>query len=75
MKNKKLLLFSILTILLCMANSFALAATINVSTVAELKAISDNVANGNTYVGDIVNLTANINLNGSSSKLYLSDIA
>ena len=54
-------------LLLCSLNILGLY---NISTAAELKQISTNVANGNTYNGDTINLTTCIDLNGSSSNQF-----
>ncbi len=70
MKNKVIIKIEILIGLITLFSSISYAATYNVGTVAQLQEVSTRVAGGYTYNGDTINLTADINLNGSSSNLW-----
>lgn len=52
--------------LLTSAATFVASADLNIGTVAELKSFRDAVNNGNTYSGQTIRLTADIDLAGES---------
>ena len=60
-----------LCVLLISLSSVSFAAVYNVGTAAQLKEVSTRVANGYTYAGDTINITANIDLNGSSTNQWV----